>query len=58
MSLLEQDTTRKEQMDENLNKLKFDIGDCEKYKVEAIRDSAIYIKELKSHLLGLYYPIA
>ena len=36
VSLLEQDTTRKERVDENVTKLEFDVGNSEEYKVEAI----------------------
>ena len=28
------------------------------YKVEAIRDSAVYAKKLEGHLPGLYYLVA
>ena len=56
VSLLEQDTTRKEQVDKNVTKLEFDAGDSKEYKMEAIRDSAVYTMELKlDHLPGLYY---
>ena len=41
MSLLEQDTTRWEQVNKNVTKLKFDTGNSKKYKVEAIRDNAV-----------------
>ena len=58
MSLLEQDTTRKELVDKKVTELDFEAGDSEKYKVEALRDSAVYVKELKSHLPGLYYLVA
>ena len=38
---------------------KFEPGNNDKeYKVEAIRDSAIYAKEAEGHLSGLYYLIA
>ena len=58
MSLLEQDTTRKGQVDEN-NATELDAGDNSgKYKVEAIWDSAVYARELESgHLPGLYYLV-
>ena len=58
VSLLEQGTTRKERVDENMTELEFDAGHSEEYEVEAIRDSAVYAKESESHLLGLYYLIA
>lgn len=37
-------------------RLEFKVGDnnCKEYKVEAIWDSAIYAKILKSYLPGLY----
>ena len=36
MSLLKQDTTKKEWIDENVIELEFDIGNSKKYKMEAI----------------------
>ena len=61
MSLLEQDTTRKKQVDEEIRQIEFNAGDDEsgEYKVEAIRDSAVYVRESKSgHLPDLYYLIS
>ena len=59
MSLLEQDTTRKERVDENVTKLEFDAGDSKEYKVETIWDNAVYAMESESgHLPGLYYLVA
>ena len=59
MSLLEQDPTRKEWVDENMTKLEFDGGNSEEYKVEAIWDSAVYaMKSESGHLLDLYYLVA
>ena len=59
MSLLEKDTTRKERVDENVTELEFNAGDSEEYKVEAIRNSAVYAMESESgHLPGLYYLVA
>ena len=43
MSLLEQDITKKERMDEKLTKLEFEAGNSNKYKVEAIRNSTVYV---------------
>ena len=57
VSLLEQDTTRKGRVDEEVRQMEFDAGDDEsgEYKVEAIRDSAVYARESESgHLPGLY----
>ena len=46
MSLLEQDITKKRQVDKTLleleKKLEFKAGDNKKYKVKAIIDSVIY----------------
>ena len=59
MSLLEQDSTRKEWVDENVTKLECNTGDSKEYKVEAIWDSAVYaIKSESGHLSVLYYLIA
>ena len=54
--LLEQDTTRKGRVHEE-NAEELDAGnDSKKYKVEVIRDSAVYAKKLESgYLPGLYY---
>ena len=57
VSLLEEDTTRKERVDKQV--MKQEAGDSEEYKVEAIRDSAVYASELESgQLPGLYYLVA
>ena len=37
--------------------LKFDANDNKKYKIEAIKDSAVYIKKTEKYLPGLYYLI-
>ena len=58
MSLLKQGTNRKERVDKKLTELKFEAGNREEYRVEAICDSAIYIKKVEGHLSGLYYLIA
>ena len=57
VSLLEQDTTRKGRVDEeNVEELDEDGGE---YKVEAIRDSAVYARESESgHLPGFYYLVS
>ena len=54
MSLLEQDITRKGW---EFSVPEFKPGDDKEYKVEAIRDSAVYAKEADGHLLGLYYLV-
>ena len=57
VSLLKQDTTRKRRVDKNVMEL--DAGNkSEEYKVEAIRDSAVYAKDADGHLPGLYYLVA
>ena len=61
VSLLEQDTTRKGRVDEEVRQMEFDAGDDEsgEYEVEAIRDSAVYTRESESgHLPGLYYLVS
>ena len=60
MSLLEQDITRKRRMNELFPEPEpeFDANDNKEYKVEAIIDSAVYAKEAKGHLLGLYYLVS
>ena len=50
ISLLEQDTPRKGR---EFSVPEFEPGDDKKYKVKAIQDSAIYIKEVDKHLPGL-----
>ena len=56
LSLLKQNTTRKEQV-EKIPKL--DTGNnSREYKIEAIWNSAVYTKESKSHLPGFYYLVA
>ena len=57
--MLEQNNTKKKQIDENVTEL--DAGDDEggEYKVEAIRDSSVYARKSESgHLPGLYYLIS
>ena len=57
MLLLEQNTTRKGRVDENVTKL--DAGkDSGEYKMEAICDNTVYAKESASHLPGLYYLVS
>ena len=59
VSLLEQDTTRKGRVSEEVPELNAGNEDSEEYKVEAILDSAVYANESKSgHLPGLYYLVA
>ena len=58
VSFLEQNSIKKEWVDENITKLKFEADNSKKYKVKAIWNSAVYAHEAKSHLLGLYYLVA
>ena len=60
VSLLEQDTTRKGRMNELFPELEpeFVAGNNKEYKVEAIKDSAVYAKEAEGHLPGLYYLVS
>ena len=55
ISLLEQDTTRKEQ---EFSLPEFEPGGDKEYKVETIQDSAVDAKEADRYLPGLYYLIA
>ena len=60
VSLLEQDITRKGQVDKNTTELaELDAGeDSGEYEVEAIRDSAVHARESElGYLLGLYYLV-
>ena len=59
VSLLEQDTTRKERVDKWVKELEPKAGDSKEYKVETIWNSAVYANKLESNQLpGLYYLIA
>ena len=57
MSLLKQNTTKKQRVDKRVTELK--TGDSKKYEVEVIWDNAVYANKSKSgQLLGLYYLVA
>ena len=59
VSLLEQDITRKGQVDENATELDAGEDDSGEYEVEAIWNSAIYAKKSElGHLPGLYYLVS
>ena len=48
-------------MDEEVKQMEFNAGDDEsgEYEMEAIRDSAVYARELESgYLPGLYYLVS
>ena len=56
MSLLEQNTTKKERVDKRVTEL--EAGNSEEHMVEAIWDSTIYAIKLESgQLLGLYHLV-
>ena len=59
MSLLEQDTTKKERVDKKVTELDFEADNSKEYEVKGIWDSAVYaIKSELGHLSGLYYLVA
>ena len=61
MSLLEQDTTKKRQVDEKIaEQLQFDVsGDNKEYEVEGICNSIVYARESEvGHLPSLYYLVS
>ncbi len=62
VSLLEQDTTRKRQVDnkalpEPEKELEFEAGGNKEYEVEAIIDSAVYGQQVNNQMPGLYYLV-
>ena len=58
VSLLEQDTTKKGQVNDMQLDLEFKAGDDKEYEVDGIQDSAVYTKELATgQLPGLYYLV-
>ena len=59
VSLLEQDTTKKERVDKRVRELELEAGNSEEYKVEAIWQSAVYASKSKSgQPPGLFYLVA
>ena len=59
VSLLKQDTTKKERVDEKVRQMEFNTSDNKEYKVEVIWDSAVNARESKSgHLQDLYYLVS
>ena len=59
MSLLEQDTIKKGRVSEEVPELDAGDEDNKEYKVEGIRESAVYANKSESgHLPGLYYLVA
>lgn len=58
MLLLEQNTTRKGQIDKNITQLEFEFDNSEDYKIDGICNSVVYNKKLKSlNLSSLYFLI-
>lgn len=57
MSLLEEDITKKKQVEETTSPLEFSNSrnNGREYEVKAIRDSRIYARELDNYPLRLYY---
>lgn len=58
MSILEQNTTNREQIDDITDKLEFGSNNSKKYDVEAIYDSMGYTTELKDNVPGSYYLVS
>ncbi len=62
MSLLEQDTTRKGQVDSKAlpeSEKEFEVRDDKEYEVVAIIDSAVYGQQVNhSQIPGLYYLVS
>ena len=59
MSLLEQDTTRKKQVDKRVKELELEAGNSKEYNVEAICNNAIYANKSKWGQLSVqYYLVA
>ena len=61
MSLLEQNITKKEQIDKTLpeseKELEFEAKSNKKYEVEAIIDSVVYGQQANNQTPSLYYLI-
>ena len=58
MLLLERNTTKKRQVDENATELDTNDNNSGKYKVKAICDNAVYAKESIGYLPKLYYLVS
>ena len=59
VSLLEKDTSRKRRVDENVMELDANNNISGKYEVEAIWNSAVYVRKSESgHLLDPYYLVS
>ena len=58
VSLREYDTTREDRVDKQVTELELEAGDSKEYKLEAIRDSAVYASKWElGQLPSLYYLI-
>ena len=59
VSLLEQDTTKKGQVNDTQLDFKFEAGNNKKYEVDGIWDSAVYAKDSATRMMpGLYYLVS
>ena len=59
VSLLEQNTTRKQRVNKQVKELELKAGNSKEYKVETIWDSAVHASKLESDQLpSLYYLVA
>lgn len=60
MSLLKQNTIKKEQLDKIMFKFEFDNGKKKKrkYEIKAIRDRRVFTRKSDNYLPGLYYLLS
>ena len=59
MFLLEQNITKRRQMDENATQIEFKTNNDKKYKIKSIQNITVYKKRLGAgYLPGLYYLIS
>ena len=54
---MEQNTTKKGQMNDTQLDFEFEAGNSKEYEVDSIWDSVIYTKESAGQLPGLYYLV-
>ena len=57
ISLLEQDTIKKGQVNDTQLDFEFEAGNNKEYEIEGIQDSAVYARKLARQLLGLDYLV-
>lgn len=55
MLLLEQNSTRKGQVDKAITRLEFEADNREKYEIKGICDNMVYTKELEGHYPSSLY---